>query len=170
MDISWVSSRYRKHMFLCLVSLHDQNVPNYFICIFTGVDPGFCQEGVEIAFEAQSCQCSEVEPFEQIMPYAALEWTLETLGFLMLKYAFTHIIETHFLHLWHIIKHQKLKNKAVHCTPIKLEYLHIIYTLCKFVLVLYSSKSRSYALQIRNLGRYAEWNEARTFFHLSVEK
>ena len=51
--------------------------------------------------EAKSCRCSEVESCEQSEQYAAgvqgLLKGLEALGFLMLKYAFSHILETCFL-------------------------------------------------------------------------
>ena len=38
----------------------------------------------------------------------ALERALEAFGFLMLKYAFSHILETLFSHFWHLFSHQKL--------------------------------------------------------------
>ena len=56
----------------------------------TGADPGFGQGGAPGA-EAESCQHSAAESRERSEQFAA------TFGFLMLKYAFSHILETLFL-------------------------------------------------------------------------
>ena len=60
--------------------------------ICTGADPGFGQEGAP-GSEAENCRCSEAESHERSEQFAALE----AFGFLMLKYAFSHILETLFL-------------------------------------------------------------------------
>ena len=53
------------------------------------------------ASEAKSCQCSKVESHEQSKPFVAGVQgplrVLEAFEFLMLKYAFSHILETLFL-------------------------------------------------------------------------
>ena len=60
---------------------------------FTGANPGFGQGGGP-GSEAESCQCSEVSNL-QPGSRACLR-ALEAFGFLMLKYAFSHILETLF--------------------------------------------------------------------------
>ena len=71
-----------------------------FTCTYPGADPGFGQ-GEGQASEPESCRHSEVELHEQNEQCAAgvrahLK-ALEAFEFLMLKYAFSHIIETLFL-------------------------------------------------------------------------
>ena len=58
-----------------------------------GVDPGFGQG--DPAFKAGSCQCSGVESCKQ--SELSTDGALEVFGFLMLKYALSHILETPFL-------------------------------------------------------------------------
>ena len=59
-----------------------------------GADPGFGQGG-DPGPEAESCQRSEASNF-RLGSRARLR-ALEAFGFLMLKYAFFHILETLFL-------------------------------------------------------------------------
>ena len=59
-----------------------------------GVDPGFGQ-GEAPGPQAESCWCSEASNF-QLGSRACLR-ALEAFGFLMLKYAFSNILETLFL-------------------------------------------------------------------------
>ena len=65
-----------------------------------GADPGFGQGGGP-GPEAESCRHSEAELCEQSEQFVAgvqgLLKALEAFGFLMLKYAFSHILETLFL-------------------------------------------------------------------------
>ena len=59
-----------------------------------GMDPGFVLgRGI---FEAESCRRSTTESYEWSEPFAAKR-ALETFGFLMFKYAFSHILETYSL-------------------------------------------------------------------------
>ena len=64
----------------------------------TGADPGFCQGGP--ASEAKSCQSSGAESCEwselSMARVQGLYVGPEPLGFLLLKYAFSHILETPF--------------------------------------------------------------------------
>ena len=57
----------------------------------TGADPGFGHGGS--ASEAESCRCSGVESCKQ-SKLSVVRRALEACGLLMLKYAFSHILET----------------------------------------------------------------------------
>ena len=62
-----------------------------------GADPGFGQGGSP-ASEAESCWCSKAKLHEQsklsVAGSRALKQTLEAVGFLMLKYAFSYILDS----------------------------------------------------------------------------
>ena len=59
--------------------------------VYPGADPGFGQGGAP-GSEAESCQRSEAQSREQSKQFCG-----QGFGFLMLKYAFSHILETLFL-------------------------------------------------------------------------
>ena len=81
--------------------------------------------------------------------------TLEAFGFLMLKYAFSHILETLFLlFLTSILTPKVDKNRALDFTSINLRHsdmLHLFFNLHEKVM-----------LKLNDL-RYAEWSEAKNF-------
>ena len=53
---------------------------------------------------------------------------LETFGFLMLKYTFSHILETLFLSFLTVSSTPKTdKNSTSYCTSINLRYFHILH-------------------------------------------
>ena len=55
---------------------------------------------------------------------------LEAFGFLMLKYAFSHILETLFLLFLTSISTPKVdKNRTLHCTSINLKHSYILHLL-----------------------------------------
>ena len=57
---------------------------------------------------------------------------LEAFGFLMLKYAFSHILETLFLSfLTSILTPKVYKNRTLHCTSINLRHSYILHLLFK---------------------------------------
>ena len=59
--------------------------------VTSGADPGFSQGGAQ-GWEAESCRRSEVS---SLWPGSRAHLrALEAFGFLMLKYAFSHILET----------------------------------------------------------------------------
>ena len=58
-----------------------------------GADPGFGQGGARTS-EVKSCQCSKAESCERSKQSVARKQALEAFGFLMFKYAFSHILET----------------------------------------------------------------------------
>ena len=64
------------------------------------IDPEFGQGGAPTS-ETESCQCSELESIERREQSVARDQdplkVLEAFGFLMLKYAFSYILETLFL-------------------------------------------------------------------------
>ena len=80
---------------------------------------------------------------------------LEAFGFLMLKYAFSHILETLFLlFLTSILTPKVDKNRALHFTSINLRHsdmLHLFFNLHEKVM-----------LQLNDL-RYAEQSKAKNF-------
>ena len=96
------------------------------------------------ASEAESCRCSKVESREQSEHSAAgvqgpLKWALEAFGFLMLKYAFSHILETLFLlFLTSILTPKVDKNRALDFTSINLRHsdmLHLFFNLHEKVML-----------------------------------
>ena len=111
--------------------------------IFTGADPGFCQGGgpqllrPKVADVAKRCHASE----------ASILWpgsrahlrALEAFGFLMLKYAFSHILETLFLlFLTSILTPKVDKNRALDLTSINLRHsdmLHLFFNLHEKVML-----------------------------------
>ena len=90
-----------------------------------GADPGFGQGGTP-ASEAESCRCSEASNL-QLGSRARLR-ALEAFGFLMLKYAFSHILETLFLSFLTSILTPKVdKNRALEFTSIHLRHSYILH-------------------------------------------
>ena len=82
----------------------------------TGADPGFGQGGAP-ASEAESCRHSEASNL-RLGSRAHLR-ALEAFGFLMLKYTFSHILETLFLSFLTSILTPKVdKNRALEFTSI----------------------------------------------------
>ena len=105
-------------------------------CYSPGADPGFGQGGAP-ASEAESCRHSEasiVRPGSR-----ALKRALEAFGFLMLKYAFSHILETLFLlFLTSILTPKVDKNRALDFTSINLRHsdmLHLFFNLHEKVML-----------------------------------
>ena len=88
---------------------------------------------------------------------------LEAFGFLMLKYAFSHILETLFLSFLTSILTPKVdKNRTLHCTSINLRHsyiLHLLFNLHEKVII-----------SLNDLRRYAERSEARKFYDMGSEK
>ena len=71
-----------------------------FIRVASGADPGFGQGGAQVlrpkvADIAKRSRASEVSNLR--LGSRALKRALEAFGFLMLKYAFSHVLETLFL-------------------------------------------------------------------------
>ena len=87
---------------------------------------------------------------------------LEAFGFLMLKYAFSHILETLFLQFLTSISTPKVdKNRTLHCTSINLRHsyiLHLLFNLHEKVMLL-----------LNDLRSYAERSEARKFYDMGGE-
>ena len=88
------------------------------------------------ASEAESCRHSEAESCERSEHSAARvqgPLALEAFGFLMLKYAFSHILETLFLlFLTSILTPKVDKNRALDFTSINLRHsdmLHLFFNL-----------------------------------------
>ena len=101
-----------------------------------GADPGFGQGGAP-ACKAESCQCSEASNL-WLGSRARLR-ALEAFGFLMLKYAFSHILETLFLSfLTSILTPNVDKNRALEFTSINLRHsyrLHLFFNLHEKVML-----------------------------------
>ena len=93
------------------------------------------KEGGGPASEAESCRRSEAESRERSEHSAAGVHlrALEAFGFLMLKYAFSHILETLFLlFLTSILTPKVDKNRALDFTSINLRHsdmLHLFFNL-----------------------------------------
>ena len=98
----------------------------------SGADPGFGQGGAPVS-EAESCRHSEVSIL-RLGSRARLR-ALEAFGFLMLKYAFSHILETLFLlFLTSILTPKVDKNRALDFTSINLRHsdmLHLFFNFMK---------------------------------------
>ena len=74
---------------------------------------------------------------------------LEAFGFLMLKYAFSHILETLFLSFLTSISTPKVdKNRTLHCTSINLRHSYILHLLLNL--------HEKIMLRLNDLRRYAE--------------
>ena len=106
------------------------------------MDPGFGQGGAP-ASETESCRHSEAESRERSKHSAAGSRArlraLEAFGFLMLKYAFSHILETLFLlFLTSILTPKVDKNRALDFTSINLRHsdmLHLFFNLHEKVML-----------------------------------
>ena len=102
----------------------------------SGADPGFGQGGTP-ASEAESCQRSEASILRP--GSRARLRALEAFGFLMLKYAFSHILETLFLlFLTSILTPKVDKNRALDFTSINLRHsdmLHLFFNLHEKVML-----------------------------------
>ena len=102
----------------------------------TGADPGFGQGGGP-ASEAESCRRSEASILRP--GSRARLRALEAFGFLMLKYAFSHILETLFLSFLTSILTPKVdKNRALDFTSINLRHsdmLHLFFNLHEKVML-----------------------------------
>ena len=103
---------------------------------YSGADPGFGQGGAP-ASEAESCRRSKASIL-QPGSRARLR-ALEAFGFLMLKYAFSHILETLFLlFLTSILTPKVDKNRALDFTSINLRHsdmLHLFFNLHEKVML-----------------------------------
>ena len=89
----------------------------------SGVDPGFGQKGPQLlrpkVNEIAECSCMRKVSYL----YLHLKWALEAFGFLMLKYAFFHILKTLFLLFLASTSMPKAdKNRTLDCTSINLRY------------------------------------------------
>ena len=118
------------------------------------------------ASEAESCQLREVELGEQSEQSAARVQgplkALEAFGFLMLKYAFSHILETPFLSfLTSILTPNVDKNRAIEFTSINLRH--------SYVLHLFFNLHEKVMPQLNDL-RYAERSKAKKFYDMGGEK
>ena len=96
-----------------------------------GADPGFGQGGAP-ASEAENCRRSEAESRERSkQSLAGVQGLLKgpgSFGFLMLKYAFSHILETLFLSfLTSILTPNVDKNRALEFTSINLRHSYILH-------------------------------------------
>ena len=103
------------------------------------INPGFGQGGGAPASEAKSCRHSEAESCQQSEHSAAIKQALEAFGFLMLKHAFSHILETLFLLFLTSILTPKIdKNRALDFTSINLRHsdmLHLFFNLHEKVML-----------------------------------
>ena len=96
--------------------------------IFSGVDPGFGQGGAQflrpkVADVAKRSCVSNLRPGSRARLRA-----LEAFGFLMLKYAFSHIQETLFLSFLTSILTPKVdKNRTLEFTSINLRHSYILH-------------------------------------------
>ena len=87
---------------------------------------------------------------------------LEVFGVLMLKYAFSHILETLFLSFLTSILTPKVdKNRALDFTSINLRHSYILH--------LFFNLHEKVMLQLNDL-RYAEQSEAKKFYNTGGEK
>ena len=98
---------------------------------FTGADQGFGQGG-NPASEAEKCRCmkqSHASKASNLQPGSKARLrALEAFGFLMLKYAFSHILETLFLSFLISILTLKVdKNRALDFTSNNLRHSYILH-------------------------------------------
>ena len=98
----------------------------------SGADPGFGQGGgpqllrPKVADVAKWSRASEASNWQQ--GSRACLRALEAFGFLMFKYAFSHILETIFLKfLTSILTPNVDKNRTLEFTSIKLRHSHILH-------------------------------------------
>ena len=108
----------------------------------TGADPGFGQGGpqllrpkvADVAKRSRASEASFLRPGSR-----ALKRALEAFGFLMLKYAFSHILDTLFLlFLTSILTPKVDKNRALDFTSINLRHsdmLHLFFNLHEKVML-----------------------------------
>ena len=88
-----------------------------------GADPGFGQGGDPASESCRHSEASNLQPGSR----ACLR-VLETFGFLMLKYAFSHILETLFLlFLTSILTPKDDENRALEFTSINLRHSYILH-------------------------------------------
>ena len=89
----------------------------------SSADPGFCQGGQLLRSKvANVAKRSCVSRASHLQP----GWALEAFGFLMLKYAFSHILQTPFLSFLTDSSTPKTnKNSTLHCTSINLQILSV---------------------------------------------
>ena len=105
-----------------------------FWCHNSGADPGFGQGGgpqlqrpkvADVAKRSRASEASNMRPGSRARLRA-----LEAFGFLMLKYAFSHILETLFLSfLTSILTPKVYKNRALELTSINLRHSYILHLL-----------------------------------------
>ena len=107
-------------------------------CAIPGADPGFGQGGAQllrlkVADVVKRSRASEVS---NLRPGSrACLRALEAFGFLMLKYAFSHILETLFLSFLTSILTPKVdKNRALEFTSINLGHSYILHLFFKIML------------------------------------
>ena len=108
----------------------------------TGADPGFGQGGPQLlrpkVGDIVKWSCASEASILQPGSRACLR-ALEAFGFLMLKYAFSHILETLFLlFLTSILTPKVDKNRALHFTSINLRHsdmLHLFFNLHEKVML-----------------------------------
>ena len=112
------------------------------IDLFAGADPGFGQGGPQLLRPKVADIAKRSHPSEvSILPPGsrACLRALEAFGFLMLKYAFSHILETLFLlFLTSILTPKVDKNRALDFTSINLRHsdmLHLFFNLHEKVML-----------------------------------
>ena len=101
------------------------NIFSVILLQLSGADPGFGQGGGP-ASGAESCRHSEAS---NLWPGSRAHLrALEAFGFLMLKYAFSHILETLFLSFLTSILTPKVdKNRTLEFTSINLRHSYILH-------------------------------------------
>ena len=134
-----------------------------------GADPGFGQGGpqllrlkvADIAKWSHMSEASNLQLGSRVCLRARLR-ALEDFGFLMLKYAFSHILETLFLSfLTSILTPNVDKNRALEFTSINLRH--------SYILNLFFNLHEKVMRQLNEL-RYAEQSEAKKFYDMGGEK
>ena len=104
-----------------MTQLYDYNLNNAYRSLLwfgwgfiweSGADPGFGQGGPQLlrpkVADVAELSCTNEASYLRWGSRARLI-VLEAFGFSMLKYAFSHILETLFLYFfWHLLQHQKL--------------------------------------------------------------
>ena len=101
-----------------------------YLFLLSGADPGFGQGGAQVLRPkvADIVKRSHAREASNLwLGSRACLRALEAFGFLMLKYAFSHILETLFLSFLTSISTPKVdKNRALHCTSINLRHSYIL--------------------------------------------
>ena len=103
---------------------------NISVSLFSGADPGFDQGGAQLLRPkvANVAKWSRMSKVSIGLGSRAHLRALETFGFLMLKYAFSHILETLFLSFLTSILTLKVdKNRALEFTSINLRHSYILH-------------------------------------------